>query len=633
LRNTPLNNPNPNLAWQSMNYLLTLRRSLRGSVIADGAIMVAAIGAMVAVNHEWLFTVPGGIDSWIYVGYFLHYDHSNFLVGEKKIARLPWVLLGFITYKLTSPFVASYLLHGGLLLAGAFVFYRIADRFFGRQAAVLVALTYLTTQSMHGSGGWDYNTTLTPFVYFIAFSAFDKALLNSRAPFISFIKPGVLLAIVVHTNILILVVAPALLIQAIFRIWSGEPELRRFRWLALAAIGMVTGAVAITVCLGLINVAFGRQFFFPGQLLQLSAGFLVHPGEEVSWWLSWSDPWWITDIQTALPEAVVILILVFSISALMRWLVNGVGMKPLFVAVYLEYLASLAFGMLMQSMGQTILQPDYMAISLFLPMFLAFAGLISQALNPDSKGVAALESRPILLTLLIALAAAIFVAQVSGRLTLNYNFLAWLPSQWGNKVPLLLTVLAVIGAALLSRVRLPGRYGQIGLAAVGFLWVAAVMGQVNAVWPGYWWEAYNAGSTCSERRSIFSAAIDADRILFPFVRSGKHIVIWYDIKEKDGPSKSCTILAARLGEPLFAMGYTREFPYMVVEESPDMPVSEIDRLRPGTDIVAVVSSNPAYVSRLVKRLQGHDRRWHEIGTHTVGGFDIKFDLHLIATGS
>ena len=83
---------------------------------ADAVILAATVGAMIAINREWLFTWKPGLDSSMYIGYFLHYDSPDFLAYNKKIARLP----------------------------------RLAEKLLGRQPAILATLTYLTSQSMHG---------------------------------------------------------------------------------------------------------------------------------------------------------------------------------------------------------------------------------------------------------------------------------------------------------------------------------------------------------------------------------------------------------------------------------------------------------------------------------------------------
>ena len=101
----------------------------------------------------------------------------------------------------------------------------------------------------------------------------------------------------------------------------------------------------------------------------------------------------------ALVEATLGLILLFSIIALIRRRLGGRRMTPVLVAINVEYITSVAFASLLQTLGHPILQPGYMAFSLNFPMFLSLTGLISYALPQGSQKTPRLNS-PILVTTL-----------------------------------------------------------------------------------------------------------------------------------------------------------------------------------------------------------------------------------------
>jgi hypothetical protein len=608
---------------------------IRGAAVVDPIILIAAVGAMIAINREWLFSWKNWIDTWMYVGYFLHYDLPGFLDGNKKIARLPWILLGFFFYKSTSPIIASYILHAGLFIAGALAFYHLAAKFFGRQAGILATLTYLTSQTMHGAGGWDYHNTLVPLLYFLSFWSLDSALLQPRRLFVKFLTCGALFALTIHTSLLVLLAAPAVIIHLIFRISTAEPEMRRPGQLLCGGAGLIVGAAVVTVCLGLINLTFGRQFLFFMPLLTRSAALLASPSLESAWWRPWSDPWWAGDgdnLQTAMTEAVLFLVLVFSFLDAACRLAGKQKMKPVLIAINFEYVASIAFAAVFQSLGHPILQPNYMAFPLYLPMFLSLAGLISYAIQVGSRRPTWMEARPLLFTAVAIFAAIVFVAQVSGRWIFDYDLFEWMPAEWYNGIPLTLTVLALIGGAVLSRLPLPGRLGSIVAGVLCFTWIALMLGQANANWPANpnRWKAYEIGNTCSERRSIFSAVIASERLLFALEHSGRHAVIWYQGEEEVGPSQSCMLTTSQIGIPLLTMGYTPELRYWEIDKATGMPATVVAQLVPSKDVLVVISSSSDYVSNLINRLQQRDTRWHEADIKRVGEFAIKFDLHLIA---
>src|SRR5580658_4650218 len=84
--------PQTGAAPRAIKYSLALRGFLYGTTVVDVVIMAATVGAMIALNREWLFSSKTAVAPWMYVGYFLHYDTPDFLADNKKIARLPWIL-------------------------------------------------------------------------------------------------------------------------------------------------------------------------------------------------------------------------------------------------------------------------------------------------------------------------------------------------------------------------------------------------------------------------------------------------------------------------------------------------------------------------------------------------------------
>jgi len=611
----------------------TTRWWVRAPIAVDSTILAGTLAAMAWVNREWLLTARSAVDSWMYFGYFLHYNNPAFLADNKKIARLPWILLGYLVHRIFTPIVASYLLHAGLLLAGAVALYLVAKRLFSRGAAVLTALIYLTAPLMHAEGGWDYHDTLTPAIYLFSFLALDAALVSGRAPFMAFMGVGVLFGLSLHTNVLVILAAPALLIHMIFRIAQNRSRLAGTGVILQGACGIAAGGGAITLCLGIINLLFGRQFLFFAPLFDRSVELLANPALERAWWLPWSNPWWMDDMEAhaAFPEAILLLVIIFSGSLLLtRPAASGRG-RSLTLAIYLEFVASVAFAAVLQTLGHPILEPDYMAFPLYLPMFVALAGLISQALEGGAKE-SRLELKPTLLAILGLCAALVLVAALSLQVVLSQSFFNWLP-EWHNKMPFLFTVGALVGAALITRLWPPKANWPLNGAIAGFIWIAIMLGQVNASWRDFsnTAQAHELGDLCLERRSVLSAVVDADRILFAIQYFGRRVVTWYRAAEKDGPSSSCQLATREVAKPLIAMGYVGRSHYWEIEAaSGDIPASEIDELAPGSSVLALISNESAYVSRVLTTLRAHDPRWREFASYIVGDSGIKFGLHLLS---
>ncbi len=614
--------------------MIETRINARWPVIADVAILTGVVVAMVAIDSDWVFSWKNWIDTWMYVGYFQHYGSPDFLPGNKKIARLPWILLGYGVTKLTGPLVASYVLHAGLLLGGCLAFYRVALRLFGRSPAILTALVYLTTQTMHGAGGWDYHDTFTPLLYFLTYAALDAIAANGRLPLLRFGLFGALYALTVHTNLFTLLLAPALVIHFVFRRRMGDAAPLSTADFTRCVGAIAAGAVSLTAILGLINLAVGRQFFFFEILFARSAFLLSNPDQERSWWLPWSNDWWAGDLQTPLLEAILVLAFVAVAIFIVQRTTKGTEGKPipLAIVVHVEFLISFVIFAFFQTIGHPVLQPDYMAFPLYLPMFLSLSGLISSALQANRESAGRLDAKPILLTTLAAAAAVLIVAEVSFRLTLNSDFFQWGPRDWYNKPPLLLLMASLAVGALIARLPSSRAIVRMATAVVAFIWLAATMGEANAEWPGNpnRWASYEPGNSCSWRRSIFSAVIDADKVLFPVAEAGHEVMVWYPSHELDGPSTACQQDPAQVGRPLYAMGYGGDLHYWDVDSATDMTPAFIDSLSPGRDDVALVTDDDRYVTAQLNQLKRRNPSWHQIGQYHLGQGAITYELHLLA---
>jgi hypothetical protein len=595
---------------------------LSAPAIIDVLAVFAVLGAMLVANVEWVFTRTGWIDPWMYFGFFRHYDVSDYLAGNKKIARLPWILLGFGIHKLGDPVTVSFVLHAGLFALGAFCFYRLALRLFGRAPAAIATLTYITWVPMHGFGGWDYHNTLLPVVYLLCYQSLISATSTEGRPFARFLAFGALFALTVHTNLLALLLTPALALRGVHcaRPWLARvPNARR--WCALAAAGAAAGAVSLTSVFGLINLVSGRSFFFFEPLVFRSAFLLDHPGIEKVWWLPWSDPWWLSEIHTPMYEAVLVLIGITALASLPKWSVSGL-LGSSSACALAEFVAALALFTLGQLLGHPLLQPFYMLFPTTIPMFLALAALLRRLSGDALSDVAT--------TRLVLFAALAFGVQFVGRLSIDPALFGWHREQaWTNWPPLTVMLGGFLVAALSRRGTAPSTRAWLSLALV-----ALALGQTNILWPIASDDRapYDFRAPCAARRALVSAIAGADDVLFPLVRSGKDVLPWFRDREFAGPSDACRIASSDIGGPLYAMNYGVETGehYWDVSANASMPQKLVDQLVPGKDVVAVITRDPAYVAQIVQHLDARDPAWREFQTFSIGYSDVTFGVHLIS---
>src|SRR5438045_3315397 len=112
----------------------------RTTGIALAAIVGIPLIFTIVTRGDWLLDF-GGEDNWIYIKYFYIWDSAHpelrqVMDQSYKAARVPWILPGYIAYKLIDPLLATYLLHLTVLIGGALCFWAGARRLFGDSVAL-----------------------------------------------------------------------------------------------------------------------------------------------------------------------------------------------------------------------------------------------------------------------------------------------------------------------------------------------------------------------------------------------------------------------------------------------------------------------------------------------------------------
>ncbi len=589
-------------------------RPAAGAVIVDLLSLAGVLGALVVANREWIFNGFRWVDTWMYVGFFQHYDFAPMLADNKKIARLPWILLGYIVNKATSPVAAQYILHLGMLAAGAAALYLVLARQFGRCIAFVTAAFYLTYVPGHASGGWDYNNTPSALLYVLTYAALVRLADRIEQPRRPAIVAGVAGALLLHTNLLFILVAPALVLLVAVRIRErlGGPELRRWtRQVLLAALG---GGFCLTLLLAIVNAVVGRDFIFFEKLIGRAALMMIEPDREKVWWRPWSDPWWHDSHDLPLNGyhmPLLLLVLLLTAATLLFCALSGAKLGRAARQNIAVFGVSLAIFAILQTIGHPLLQPYYMAFPLLMPTFFAFAGLLDGLFAPvrSLRGLAWNGAA--------SLCAAVVFAGLF--ITLSANPHAW-HLGFLKGYDDLLAIVPLAGSFLVAwlATRLPRQLPAVTVAAVGLLTIA--MAFMNGTWPSdpAYREAYSYNLVCTPREAAFRLVMEADRYLFTRVKAGNSVPLVYrssEIVRLGG----CEVPLAEVARPLASMGYDVLMPYWKMEALPRLPDEVVDEAAHRRTMIAVVTRDDAYRDSVLTRLRKREPGWRIEGEMPLGG--------------
>src|SRR4051794_13820009 len=95
--------------------------------IALAAIVSIPLVFLAVTRGDWLLDA-GGEDNWVYIKYFHvwanpHRELREAMDQHYKATRLPWIVPGFLAYRLFGPFLGTYVLHYVMLVLGALAFW------------------------------------------------------------------------------------------------------------------------------------------------------------------------------------------------------------------------------------------------------------------------------------------------------------------------------------------------------------------------------------------------------------------------------------------------------------------------------------------------------------------------------
>lgn len=323
--------------------------------------------ALMALGSDWLFNWPGYLDPYIYIGYGFNYPSHDFFPGYYKISRLPWVLCQSLFHHISHK-NALPLLSASLLLTQGVVAFWLGWRLTRNLAAAALSSLYATLQSCwHGAGNWSYHANPSVVLVLAAICCLPFRAAEMDRAWLRYLAAFGLFAAALHTNPLVLNVAPSfgllclapLLAGGMGGDGNGRAPVMRF-WFShglLLCLASLTAFVFVTAILCAIHkVCYGDWLFFmPGlkALLHLSG----EPVHDV-WWepLSWN---WLRDprLYYLVPPAVAVVTSIGLAAIHFRTRSSEVSRLVLLVAA--AYLLAAAVCVLIHARGNAVLNYDY----------------------------------------------------------------------------------------------------------------------------------------------------------------------------------------------------------------------------------------------------------------------------------
>ena len=575
----------------------------------QSCLLLAAIPIVLsAINSGWLYTPLSWLDPWYNVAYFLHYGDPTFLNSYYKSSRLSWIIPGFVAYKIFQPIVANYILHMGCLVVSVLFFYLTVIRLFGHAIAFATAACLAVFIPFHGSGGWDYQNAAGGAYYIVAFYFLSGAP-SSRNRKVLLVGSGVAYAAAIHAVVSFVNAIPILGVQFLVLYYHQFGERPSWPTILLSSLWFLTGAIALTIALGLVNVTLGRDFLFFWPLIEIVFSYVHDSHNLTRWWLPWSTGWFLEPNTFFYYIRFIFAVLVACLASVVGAIVQR---RFCFVALSLQaqYIFIVVLWIAWQTVGQTALQPEYFAYPLYPAMFFALAGLAA-TWKPTVKSGAT----PFLFCALIAVVAA---TSLSGLV--DAASFSWV----GRHTFLALAASAVVSIGLFAVSM--GRRILIAAAVLAFLASnqtgGAVTGGTNL---------YAFHSRCNNEASGFAALIDADRFMTRDEPDPQKIYIWWDKNELLHDHDGCVFSLAGFSLSMGSFGeqYLAPLSQEGGPPGPEKLTAESISMITDSSKIAVATANSANVERIVARFRQAGVNLVVEGRMIIPVGDFAFDLYVL----
>jgi hypothetical protein len=345
--------------------------------------LLAAPLVVLATQDNSLFTPPGKLDPWLYLGYFRNLvDYKRNLFPDTYYgSRLPFLLPGAALHALFGTVVAGALLHLLFHSVATLSVYFAALAAAGRRAAYLTAFLFSVHPWVWLATGWD-NPDGAAMTYLALSMALAARAGAARRPGWLLAGAGVAAAAAFYTNLFLA------LFVACVPLWYAAHAAGRVRAMARAALSaalwMAAGALLLSAALSAINYRIDGEWSFYAPSIRFAREHHAASSNPEPAWTPYGLPHW---LWFAVAAAAVSLLLLPR-----RWREARAG-RPAALALTLHFFFCGAAMWYLQATGPTVLGLYYYASYLLPLTFLAVAFSFwpaADALSPRQFGAAAI---------------------------------------------------------------------------------------------------------------------------------------------------------------------------------------------------------------------------------------------------
>ena len=574
-------------------------RASRRVVISIALIVAASPLLLLLPNRDWFFTSEEFLDPWVYVGYFYQYTDWDYRADDYKLARLPWILSGFVVTKLFTPVTAAYVLHVVFLCATPLALFAVMQLLFRR--SVLAAVTAMCLgfyTHAHGSGGWDYHNTSSG-AFYLAAVAPSVLPLATQGHRLVLLAVGVMAAVTVHNNIIFANLLPSLVFVHLRVAYLRGGALPPLRTLVVRAAWAIAGALLATVLLGLVNVMVGRPFLFFLDLASLLERYLTDEQYQAGRPLSIVG--WILSASHLAVVAAVFVTGVVCVVAARRQTRDTNG--QIAEALVVQFLPLPLLWAVWQAVGHTALDWNYMAYALIPSCFLALGGLLHRGwpMWCERHWVTVPLGSAAVLTMCLA------VEQLPGV----------------QRLAALMQPFMLVGGALILLLPLLAYFWRP--SAMSAMCLVAIFAVDNRLLGGQ--AGYFATDRCKTQPAIYGAVVEAASWVMKVDPFYNRTRIWFDVNELIYPMPGCPVRMEYMTWSLRTVAsspfVTRDVPMPDVEGVPDKALIELT----GDTVFVIVTNNPAHLDAWNHRLDALGLTYSEIESHRVPVLAAGFVLH------